>query len=341
MWFINENRPIPNNRYFVFVSDTSSLVTATATALQKRIGFDYKNMSDTNAGFIGNGTTFLTLLQNANILDTDARLRVTDIVVLGGNNDRQKGVANVLSAMETFSNYCKQHYPLAKVWVGMTGWADSGLDSSGYVNVGIQFKDVVEYYSHCGAYGMCFMNNVQYATHKTNFWTDTFTLTSDGANWIGGYVADCLLNGSTTVYEVSQATVTYRSGCSAIDNTKIYTSINNNVASLYIRNGSSNYVGFNIPNMLASPRTWHEPVPVCDLANSWCTGRFNEYPYSMASEWKPVFRYNATQYSEECRVMLKGRTLYVQARNVDTTSGNFSLARFREPILITCDSLYC
>lgn len=343
MFYVNNNTPIPDNRYFVFVTDTASLATATASALYKRIEFNYRTLADTTAGFVGNGTTFLSLLQGASFTDVEAKLKVTDIVVLGGNNDRSKGVvANILPAMETFGNYCRQHFPLAKVWVGMTGWADSGIDSSGYVNVGMQFKDVFEGYSHAGAYGMCYMNNVQYATHKTNFWADTFTLTSDGATYIGGYVADCLLNGSTTVYEVSIPTLTYRSGCSAIGDTRVYTSINNNIASLYIRNGSSNYVGFNVPTIYArSDNTWNEPVPVCDLESSWVTGRFNEYPYSMASEWKPVFRYNATQYQEECRVMLKGRTLYLQVRNVWDAGGNFGLARFREPILITCDAMYC
>ena len=345
MWFINENRPIPNNRYFLFVSDTSSLVTATATALQKRIGFDYKNLSDTNAGFVGNGTTFQTLLQNANIIDTDARLRVTDIVVLGGNNDRLKYVANVKPAMETFSNYCKQHYPLAKVWVGMTGWADCGIDSSSVVNIGMQFKDVLEYYAWANAYGMCYMNNVQYSTHYSGFYSDTYTLNSTGLAYVGGHVAECLLNGTTTVYEAQPATMTYRSGCSAVGNTNVYTSINDNIASLYIRNGSNNYCGFNFPSRFISPRTFYNPFPICDLDDVWCTGRTYEYA-SMTSGWLPVPNAGSdgSQFIDEARLMLKGRTLYLQLRSNHINDGigyQVNKAVFRETIRLIDDAMYC
>ena len=340
MWFINENRQIPNNRYFVFVSDNSSLVTATATALQKRIEVTYKNLSATDAGFIGNGTTFLSLLQNSGISEVDAKLRVTDIVVLGGRQDLQKGVANVKPAMETFSNYCKQHFPLAKVWVGMTGWADCGLASSSVVNIGIFFKDVLEYYCHACEYGMVYMNNVQYATHYTDFYSDTYTLNSTGLAYVGARVAECLLNGTTTVHESMSATMSYRSGCSAIDNTRVMTAINNNEVSLYLRNGSSNYCGFYIPNQTLTPKSYYAPVPVADLTGVWCTGRVNEYP-PLASEWQYVLKSGSTSLEYECRLVMQGRTLCVQIRYFGTSSANFSLVRFAEPIKITSDAMFC
>ncbi len=340
MWFINENRPIPNNRYIVFVSDNSSLVTATATVLQKRIEVTYKNLSATDAGFVGNGTTFLSLLQGSDISDAEAKLMVTDIVVLGGRQDLQKGVANVKPAMETFSNYCKQHFPLAKVWVGMTGWADCGLASSSVVNIGIFFKDVLEYYAWANAYGMCYMNNVQYATHYTDFYSDTYTLNSTGLAYVGGHVAECLLNGTTTVFESQTATLSFKSGCSAIDNTRVMTAINNNEASLYLRNGSSNYCGFNIPSQSLSPNTYYAPVPVADLTGVWCTGRVNEYPH-FESEWQYVLKYNGTTLDTQCRLVMQGRTLCVQIRYFGTSSVNFSLVRFAEPIKITSDAMFC
>ena len=347
MFYKNSNTPIPDNRYMVFVTDTAGLATATASALYKRIEFEYRTLANTNAGFVGEGTTFLSLLQGASFTDVEAKLKVTDIVVMGGRRDTNKGVvANILPAMETFSNYCKQHFPLAKVWVGMTGWADSGIASSGWVNVTMQFKDVFEGYSHCGTYGMCYMNNVQYATHYTGFWTDTFTLTTFGATYVGGYVADCLLNGSTTMYEVAVPTLTYRSGCSAIGETTVRTSINNNIASLYIRNGSSSDIGFTVPSFMMSSYTWYPPIAVCDLKSSWVTGRWNEYPYSMVSDWMPCPYSTASgsQYFEEARVLLKGRTLFVQVRdlNPNVNSGHSkSRIVIREPILITCDAMYC
>ena len=348
MFFKNSNTPIPDNRYMVFVTDTASLATGTTSALYGRISFNYRTLSATDAGFVGNGTTFLSLLQGATFSDVEAKLMVTDIVVLGGNNDRQKGVvAGIIPAMETFANYCKQHFPLAKVWVGMTGWADAGLDNSAYINVGLQFKDVVEGYSRAGAYGMCFMDNVQYATHKTNFWEDTFTLTTFGANWIGGYIAECLLNGSTTVYEVSVPTVTYRSGCSAVGNTKIYTSINNNIASVYIRNGTSAQCGFNFPSRYITPRKYYAPIPICDLGSSWVTGRVNEYA-DLASPWGQMQNSDGAQTNEWARWMLKGRTLYVQfiCTHPNDNPGaeisyQFSRVVFYGNKMITCDAMYC
>lgn len=347
MFYVNSNTPISNNRYFVFVTDTAGLATATASALYKRIEFEYRTLADTNAGFVGEGTTFLSLLQGASFTDVEAKLKVTDIVVMGGRRDTNKGVvANILPAMETFSNYCKQHFPLAKVWVGMTGWADVGINTSGWVNVTMQFKDILEGYALAGKYGMCYMNNIQYATHRSNFWTDTFTLNSTGCNYVGYHVAECLLNGTTTVAEAAMATETYRSGCSAIGNTSVRTSINNNIASLYIRNGSSSDIGFTVPSFMMSSYTWYPPIALCDLEGVWCTGRVNEFPYGMVSDWMPCPYSTASgsQYFEEARVLLKGRTLFVQVRdlNPNVNSGH-SMSRIviREPILITCDAMFC
>lgn len=340
MFYKNSNTPIPDNRYMVFVTDNSGLATGTASALYGRISFNYRTLSATDAGFVGNGTTFLSLLQGATFSDVEAKLMVTDIVVLGGRQDLQKGVANVKPAMETFSNYCRQHFPLAKVWVGMTGWADCGLASSSVVNIGIFFKDVLEYYCHACEYGMVYMNNVQYATHYTDFYSDTYTLNSTGLAYVGAHVAECLLNGTTTVHESMSATMSYRSGCSAIDNTRVMTAINNNEVSLYLRNGSSNYCGFNIPSQSLSPNTYYAPVPVADLTGVWCTGRVNEYPH-FESEWQYVLKYNGTTLDTQCRLVMQGRTLCVQIRYFGTSSVNFSLVRFAEPIKITSDAMFC
>lgn len=345
MFYINENTPIPDNRYFVFVTDTADLATATANALYKRISFNYKNLSDSTAGFVGNGTTYLSLLQNSGISDAEAKLMVTDIVVLGGNNDRGKGVvASILPAMSTFATYCKQHFPLAKVWVGMTGWADVGVAGSGYINVTMQFRGVLEGYTACGQYGMCYMDNVHYATHKTNFWADTFTMTSAGATWIGGHVAECLLNGSTNVFETATATLTYRSGCSAIESTQVCTSINNNIASLYLRNGTSNVCGFNVPTQYIPSFKYYEPVPIADLTSSWCTGRVTEYT-SMKSDWYYALSNGSTALEDKYRLLLQGRTLciqyyktYVEYPNATRSVG---YAKFNEPIKIIDDALYC
>ena len=82
MFFKNSNTPIPDNRYMVFVTDNSGLATATASALYGRISFNYRNLYATDAGFIGNGTTFLSLLQGATFSDVEAKLMVTDIGIL-------------------------------------------------------------------------------------------------------------------------------------------------------------------------------------------------------------------------------------------------------------------
>ena len=347
MWFINENRPIPNNRYFVFVSDNSSLVTATATALYKRIGFEYKNLSATDAGFIGNGTTFLSLLQNSGISEVDAKLRVTDIVVLGGRQDLQKGTANMKPALETFATYCRQHYPLAKVWVGMTGWADCGIDSSSVVNIGIRFQDVVEYYGWANAYGMCYMTNIHYATHFSGFYSDTYTLNNTGLAYVGGHVAECLLNGSTSVHDVQTATATYRSGCTPLGNTVINTGIHDNNAFVYLRNGSNGYCGFDFTKRFITPRRYYAPIPICDLDGVWATGRVNEYP-EFASEWGQINDSNGTQTNEWARWLLRGRTLYVQFicthpnDNVgQEISYQFGRVVFYGNKMIIGDALYC
>lgn len=346
MFYVNSNTPISNNRYFVFVTDTAGLATATASALYKRIEFEYRTLADTNAGFVGEGTTFLSLLQGASFTDVEAKLKVTDIVVMGGRRDTNKGiVAKILPAMETFSNYCKQHFPLAKVWAGMIEWCDFGVDGDfNSIDTRVYYRNVLEFYSKACEYGISYMTNIHYASHYSD-WQGRTSLNATGYANIGKYIAQCLLNGSATVVEYQKPTVTYKSGISASYPAQYFASvINNGSVTLLLRNSSSKYCGFDFPSRSITAGS-SISIPICDLTGTWCQGMSNDsLPTAMLGNWETFYNLAFNQSSLEARgrLRLTGRTVYLDLLFVGTSQTlTISNVKFNQSYKIIDDAFWC
>lgn len=87
------------------------------------------NASMSGYGFAPSGYTapFLRLItpgETAQSVPADYDLTaVTDIIVAGGFNDRHTNIATIKSAISTFVQYAKEHYPNARLFLMGVGWA--------------------------------------------------------------------------------------------------------------------------------------------------------------------------------------------------------------------------
>lgn len=345
MWSINSNRVIPANRYFLFVGDTQTWMDSCTTALSKAITFDAKKAYDTNAGFVGNGATFLSVLQSFTFTDVEEKLKVTDIVVCGGKNDTSTNGATIYPAMQTFSNYCKQHFPLAKVWAGMIEWCDFGVDGDfNSIDTRVYYRNVLEFYSKACEYGISYMTNIHYASHYSD-WQGRTSLNATGYANIGKYIAQCLLNGSATVVEYQKPTVTYKSGISASYPAQYFASvINNGSVTLLLKNSSSKYCGFDFPSRSITAGS-SISIPICDLTGTWCQGMSNySLPTAMLGNWETFYNLAFNQSSLEARgrLRLTGRTVYLDLLFVGPSQAlTISNVKFNQSYKIIDDAFWC
>lgn len=102
---------------------------------------------------------FITLLQNleGNVSDADG---ITDIIVVGGFNDRSTSASDIHTAIGAFVEYANEHYPNAKVWVGGAGWGFNyefciELKNGAYLSA----------YKECAKDGAYYLAGIDYIMH--------------------------------------------------------------------------------------------------------------------------------------------------------------------------------
>lgn len=145
------------------------------------------------AGF-ASSLTFLTMLQSleSTITDPDS---ITDIVVMGGTNDvSQNGVtsAAIISAIETFMDYCRARYPYAHVKIGIL--------SSRITEMYQNSAKPIDSYRECTKYGAEFMSDgiSLYTIPSTRCSADDIHLTQAGYAYYTPYVNNLIISGHTS-----------------------------------------------------------------------------------------------------------------------------------------------
>lgn len=115
---------------------------------------------------------FITLITNleANVINPET---ITDIVVVGGFNDRSTAVSDLHTAIKQFVTYCNAHYPNAKVWIGGAGWGFNyeyavELDNGNYLTA----------YKECEKDGAHYLNGIDYIMHDKALFLEEDTSSS-------------------------------------------------------------------------------------------------------------------------------------------------------------------
>lgn len=103
----------------------------------------------------------------------------TDIVVMGGFNERNNTFDEINAAMQTFCSRARALYPNARILIGCVGWIKAGTDpSSAYSNweqIRAKISDeILPAYQRAPKYGAQYMNLIEYSLN------DSLLTNSDG-----------------------------------------------------------------------------------------------------------------------------------------------------------------
>ena len=123
---VDELNLLKNKRY-IFISDSYGTVPDDwISVIVNKLGLvagQYYRNAVAGAGFKPPYNSYfidyLQALENS-VVNPDT---ITDIVVVGGFNDRSTTQADLETAISNFMTYCKTQYKNAKVWIGAAGWS--------------------------------------------------------------------------------------------------------------------------------------------------------------------------------------------------------------------------
>lgn len=148
--------------------------------------------SSNGSGF-KNGKTFLAQLQEvANSIEN--KNEITDIIIVGGYNDRYYKPEEIKPAMQTFFNYAKTTFPFAKCKLACVGWSRVYDTRQSIANYSLNV------YTQCGEYGCEYLKNTEFILHDYSlFSNDKYHPNQNGQNELSRYLADAIINGSCEV----------------------------------------------------------------------------------------------------------------------------------------------
>ena len=188
------------NKKFIFVGDSylegwtpDGNMTSFADKICQKLGvtsYVKKYLGGTGFGAAINGKTFSTLLS-----EITADNNVTDIIVIAGYNDRV-ALSSVWQGIANFKNVANTNFPNAKIHIGFVGWT---TDTDQMFPLG-EALDLYIYASK--ELGIHYMGNMEYTLHQYGvcFSSDGIHPNQTGHNRIADNGAECLINGSCSVY---------------------------------------------------------------------------------------------------------------------------------------------
>lgn len=148
--------------------------------------------SSNGSGF-NHGKTFLAQLQEvANSIEN--KNEITDIVIIGGYNDRYHTVQEIKNAMSIFFKYAKSTFPFAKCKLACVGWSRVYDTRQSIANSSLNA------YTQCGEYGCEYLKNTEFILHDYSlFSNDKYHPNQNGQNELSRYLADAIINGSCEI----------------------------------------------------------------------------------------------------------------------------------------------
>lgn len=153
---------------------------------------DHYHLSCVNgSGFASGSPTFLGQLQNLNITDKNL---ITDILVVGGYNDKVSTYGNIMSAIDAFMTYVKNNYVNARVSIACVGWTVNAINRNPIM------LHVIPAYSQCGLYSARYLCNTEYIMHDYDLYAnDKFHPNQEGQYQLACHIVTAFLNGSCDV----------------------------------------------------------------------------------------------------------------------------------------------
>lgn len=198
------NLEIAANRKFVFVGDsygtgqnelqeqTTPWTTLVPQYLGLTVGTNCWTDSHNGSGF-NNGYTFIAQLHDLadTVPDTN---EITDVVIIGGYNDRYYTKDVIDGKMAECFAYAKTAFPNAQIMLACVGW-------SKVYDVRQEIAQrVIPAYQRCGKYGVKYLLNTEYILHDYSLFSgDHYHPNQNGQNELSAYLATAILNGGCTI----------------------------------------------------------------------------------------------------------------------------------------------
>lgn len=163
--------------------------------------YDFTRLAESAAGFARagqSGHTFKGLLE----LYEGVKTTVTDIVVVGGSNDRALNQTDVENAIIDFINYAKTNFAKAKIHIGFCGYVNTMFGSSDQ----LLFNNCYLTYSKCQKHGAAFIPGLENITRDFDYYYNEGHMNEQGMTPIAEYLASYLISGSAT-YSIRKETL--------------------------------------------------------------------------------------------------------------------------------------
>lgn len=154
----------------------------------------YYTTSLGGAGLLTGNKTFIMLLNElAETIPQNIKNSITHVLLAGGYNDAGNSVEQNSSALSNFIKQAKLLFPNAKILIACIGW------SAEFTKISPITNNVVPAYSDVGKYGGCYITNINYALHKTSWFSDLVHPNQDGQNYIASQLINGILSGSANI----------------------------------------------------------------------------------------------------------------------------------------------
>lgn len=192
------------NRKFIFVGDsygtgqnelqeqTTPWTTLVPQYLGLTVGTNCWTDSHNGSGF-NNGYTFISQLHDLEDAVPDPN-EITDIVIIGGYNDRYYEADVIDGKMSECFAYAKTAFPNAQIMLACVGWSKVYSVRQEIAN------RVIRAYQKCGKYGVRYLKNTEFILHDYSLFSgDHYHPNQNGQNELSTYLADAILTGSCTI----------------------------------------------------------------------------------------------------------------------------------------------
>lgn len=154
----------------------------------------YYTSSLGGAGLLTGNKTFIMLLNAlAETIPQNIKNSITHVLLAGGYNDAGNSVEENSSALNNFIKQAKLLFPNAKILIACIGW------SAEFTKISPISNNVVPAYSNVGKYGGYYITNINYALHKTSWFSDLVHPNQDGQNYITSQLINGILSGSADI----------------------------------------------------------------------------------------------------------------------------------------------
>lgn len=186
--------------------DSTSIITHFIADMGLTENVDFASQYNGGWGFVSDGTkTFESLIPvlktkiDSSLVAFDSS-ELTDLIVLGGDNDAWHTRAQLDIAIESFINAAKLAFPNAQIHIGEVG--NLADNPTSHQNIALY---TIPAYQNCSKWGAHYLSGVEVVMMNQNyFMSDNIHPTGEGMKLLGGAVKQALFSKYDTCYTDSQ-----------------------------------------------------------------------------------------------------------------------------------------